>query len=384
MAFADVTQYNRVRAMKGLPVGTIIPWASDQGTIPTGWTVCNGSTISQETYPVLYSVIGTVYGGTAGSTFKLPPLTQGGPAVVDQYIGHYPMLSDSGYQSGIHGPNEAHKPDSNSGTGYDDPYWEIVGRGTNGDTGNNSQTFWISTLDLVGVENSTAVNFQGLYDDMEVSDGSYFFIANYSIVELGVEHKPSHSHGDPTEESTSYSTVGSQASRCSGTGRNSWCNIGCDATSAWRVARDPGMHVAISRGNNQSDLRRNYAYGTDGRTGWTARGGGGGFFPTTAYAETIASVYRDGDGFCAGNMRCGNDILFTSKSHDDIASGAGHQHGPNNYTMEGKYQVISPGLRTNIALNTVRINNSPGQNFGTINVETATPSLEMLYIIRAF
>ena len=76
--------------------------------------------------------------------------------------------------------------------------------------------------------------------------------------------------------------------------------------------------------------------------------------------------------------------MFTSKSHDDVASGAGHQHGPNNYTMEGKYQVISPGLRTNIALNTVRINNSPGQNFGTINVETATPSLEMLYIIRAF
>ena len=133
MAFADVTQYNRVRAMKGMPVGTIIPWASDQGTIPTGWTTCNGATISQETYPVLYNVIGTVYGGTAGSTFKLPPLTQGGPAVVDQHGGHYNMLKDSGYQSGIHGPNDAHKPDSNS-LG-EDPYWSIVGQGTNADIG---------------------------------------------------------------------------------------------------------------------------------------------------------------------------------------------------------------------------------------------------------
>ena len=373
MAFADVTKYNRVRSMKGLPVGAIIPWASDQGQIPTGWITCNGATISQETYPILYRVIGTTYGGTAGSTFKLPPLTQGQPSVMDAFRGHYNYLKSKG---------AAHKPFSNSIS--DDPFWSIIGGGTNGDSGSNSQTFWISTLDLVGVENSTAVNFQGLYDDMEVSDGSYFFISNYSIVELGVQHKPSHSHGDPTTESTSYSTVGSEASRCNGTGRNSWCNIGCDSTSAFRVARDPGMHVSISYGNNQSDLRRNYAYGTDGRTGWTSRGGGGGFFPTTAYAETVASLYRDGDGYCSGNMRCGNDILFTSKSHDDTASGAGHQHGPNNYRMEGKYAVISPGLRTNIALNTVRINNSPGVNFGTINVETSTPSLEMLYIIRAF
>ena len=65
-------------------------------------------------------LLGIVYGGTAGSTFKLPPLTQGGPAVVDQHGGHYNMLKDSGYQSGIHGPNDAHKPDSIHG---EDPYW---------------------------------------------------------------------------------------------------------------------------------------------------------------------------------------------------------------------------------------------------------------------
>lgn len=372
MAFADVTKYNRVRAMKGLPVGAIIPWASEQGQIPTGWTVCNGATISAETYPILFRVIGNTYGGTAGSTFKLPPLTQGQPGIMDAFQGHYNYLKSKG---------DAHKPSSNSVS--DDPFWGIIGGGTNGDSGNNSQTFWISTLDLVGEEVSTAVNFQAIYDDMEVSDGSYFFTANYNPVTLGVNHLPSHSHGDPTAESTSYSLTGSRASWCSGTGRNSWCNIGCDQTSAWRVAANPNFTVRISRGNNQNDLRNNFVF-TDGRTGWTANGGGGGFFPTTAYAETIASLYRDGDGICQGNMRCGNDVLFTSRSHDDIAAGAEHVHGPNNYTMEGKYSVISPGLRTNIALNTVRINNSPGINWGTINVETSTPSLEMLYIIRAF
>ena len=83
-------------------------------------------------------------------------------------------------------------------------------------------------------------------------------------------------------------------------------------------------------------------------------------------------------------MRCGNDVLLTDKSHDTTDSGAEHVHAPNNYTMEGKFQVISPGLRSDIKLNTVRINNTPGVDFGTINVETATASLEMLYIIRAF
>ena len=373
MAFADVTKYNRVRSMKGLPVGSIIPWASDQGQLPAGWTVCNGATISNTKYPILFRVIGNSYGGTAGSTFKLPPLTQGQPGIMDAFSGHYNYLRGKG---------AAHKPYSTSVS--DDPFWSIIGRGTNGDTGNNSQTFWISTLDLVGEEVSNAVNFQAIYDDIEVTEGSYFFTVNYNDVELGVEHLPSHSHGDPTEESTSYSIVGSTAGQCSGTGRNSWCNIGCNATSAWRVAANPGMHVGISRADNQASLRRNLAYGTDGRTGWTSEGGGGGFFPTTAYAETIASVYRDGLGFCEGNMRCGNDILFTSRSHNTRFSGAPHVHGPNNYSMDGKYQVISPGLRTNLALNTVRINNSPGINFGTINVETSTPSLEMLYIIRAF
>jgi len=374
MSFADVTKYNRVRSMKGLPVGAIIPWASDQGQIPTGWTVCNGTTISNTKYPILFRVIGNSYGGTAGSTFKLPPLTKGGASVMDAFKGHFNYLKTKG---------DAHKPYATSIS--DDPFWTIVGGGTNGDSGNNSQTFWISTLDLVGEEVSTTVNFQGIYDDMEVSDGSIFFSVNYNAVQLGVQHLPSHTHGDPSNFSTSYKITGGTVSHCSsGTGVSGWCRVTCDASVAYRVSRQPGMHSKICYANNQTDLQANFVYSSDPRTGWTSNGGGGVFYPTTQYAETIASLYRDGDGRCSGNMQCGDNVLFTSKSHEEIYAGAPHVHGPNNYTMEGKFQVISPGLRTDIALNTVRINNSPGVNFGTINVETATPSLEMSYIIRAF
>ena len=379
MAFADTIKYNRIRSMKGLPIGAIVPWASDQSEIPTGWVVCNGATIANTKYPILYKIIGNSYGGTVGSTFKLPPLTQGGPAIMDAFRGHYVYFKSSELDA-LPG-NEVNRPTTSSKA--DDPFWSIIGEGTNGDTGNNSQTFWISTIDLVGQEISTGVNFQAIYDDMEVQDGSYFFSANYNETSLGVRHLPSHSHGDSTSDPTSYTREGGRVSGCTGTGRNDWCNIGCDSTSAWRVAANPAVHVRTSVGNNQNHLRDNFRF-TDSRTGWTANGGGGGFFPTTLYAETIASVYRDGDGFCSGNMGCGNDILFTSVSHDERFSGVAHFHGPNNYELEGRYTVISPGLRTNIALNTVRINNSPGVNYGTINVETSTPSLEMLYIIRAF
>lgn len=376
MAFADTIKYNRIRSMKGLPIGAIIPWTSDAAAIPPGWVVCNGVTISNTKYPILYKIIGNAYGGTPGSTYKLPPLTQSAGGVVDAFIGHYNYLKNKG---------EAHAPTTTTDSASDDPFWNIIGRGTNGDVGSNSQTFWISTVDLVGEEISTAVQFQAIYDDIDVNDGSYFFTVTYTSRSLGVQHLPTHSHSDPSTEPTSFQKSNATVSRCTGTvPAGTPCNMRCDSTAAYRVAADPGIHEAISKGNIQADLRRNFKFDPDPRTGWTGEGGGGYFQPTTAYAETVASHYRGGDGECGGNMRCGSQILFTSLSHDEKNAGSPHTHGPNNYEMEGKYQVISPGLRTDIALNTVRINNSPGVNYGTINVETATPSLEMLFIIRAF
>lgn len=383
MAFADVTKYNRVRAMKGLPVGAIIPWASEQGQIPTGWTVCNGATISTETYPILFRVIGNTYGGTAGTTFKLPPLTQGTPGIVDQFQGHYNMLAAAKYNNGNNGANEAHKPDSTAKS--DDPYWTIVGGGSNGDEGSTQQTFWVSTIDLVGKEISTNVNFQAIYDDMEVADGGYFFSANYNSIQLGIEHMTDHSHSDPSTEPTSYEKKGNTISRCTGkTSAGFGCDMNCSSAEAFRVAANPAVHVSVSYADNQSDLKNNFVFTNNARTGWSSNGGGGTFQPTTAYAQKVAGHYKDGTGRCEGNMKCGNDVLFTDKSHDDVWTSGAHNHGPNNYNLEGKFQVIAPGLRSNIKLNTVRIDSTPGLNYGTINVETGTASLEMMYIIRAY
>ena len=54
------------------PTGSITAYATS--TAPTGWLLCNGSTISSTTYATLFAVIGWSYGGTPGGDFALPDL----------------------------------------------------------------------------------------------------------------------------------------------------------------------------------------------------------------------------------------------------------------------------------------------------------------------
>ena len=56
-----------------LPAGSVIPYAGTSA--PTGFLLCDGSSVSQSTYADLFAVIGTTYDtGDDGSTFKLPDL----------------------------------------------------------------------------------------------------------------------------------------------------------------------------------------------------------------------------------------------------------------------------------------------------------------------
>jgi microcystin-dependent protein len=52
-------------------VGTIMMWPSTR--IPVGWVICDGRTLNVSGNEVLYSLIGTTYGGS-GTTFKVPDM----------------------------------------------------------------------------------------------------------------------------------------------------------------------------------------------------------------------------------------------------------------------------------------------------------------------
>ena len=56
-----------------IPVGSIMPFAS-AGNSPAGWLLCNGQLVASATYPQLYAVIGSTYGGNA-TNFNVPDLT---------------------------------------------------------------------------------------------------------------------------------------------------------------------------------------------------------------------------------------------------------------------------------------------------------------------
>ena len=61
--------YNRIKAQKASPVGTIMPWtgstsqsALSPDAIPKGWIVANGAQLKAKDYPVLAQILGNLYG----------------------------------------------------------------------------------------------------------------------------------------------------------------------------------------------------------------------------------------------------------------------------------------------------------------------------------
>ena len=118
------------------PVGAIIPWLG--ATIPAGWLVCSGQTISRTTYADLFNVIGTNFGvGNGSTTFHIPNLQEyqiAGAASFASAIG-------TGNASGANGAGtfSAHSSETHSHTITNASYTEI------GHTMNHSHTASVSS-----------------------------------------------------------------------------------------------------------------------------------------------------------------------------------------------------------------------------------------------
>lgn len=56
-----------------VPTGTLMPFAGSSGSLPAGWLLCSGQSVSQVTYSALFAVVGTTYGGSGGN-FNVPDL----------------------------------------------------------------------------------------------------------------------------------------------------------------------------------------------------------------------------------------------------------------------------------------------------------------------
>ncbi len=95
----NATSFRLISAPGGslVPPGVIMAWPA--AVPPAGWLVCNGTSYSAASYPALFSVIGTTYGGGAG-TFLVPDLRARVPAGMDGG-GYFTTLGKTGGQTSV-------------------------------------------------------------------------------------------------------------------------------------------------------------------------------------------------------------------------------------------------------------------------------------------
>lgn len=79
----------------GIPSGVINMWSTT--TAPTGWLICDGTTVSRTTYAALFAVISTTYGvGDGSTTFTLPNLKGKVPVGRDSADASFDTMGESG------------------------------------------------------------------------------------------------------------------------------------------------------------------------------------------------------------------------------------------------------------------------------------------------
>lgn len=68
----DIAQGIRTALDKAIPIGTIAMFGAERD--PEGWMRCDGRLLERNAYGKLFAVIGTAYGFTSASNFRLPDI----------------------------------------------------------------------------------------------------------------------------------------------------------------------------------------------------------------------------------------------------------------------------------------------------------------------
>lgn len=343
------TKYNKLRHMQGLPVGTIVPWSGAPDTVPSGWELCNGAVVQTTKYPLLYKIIGNVYGGTSGSTFKIPEITEE-RGVMDIYPGHYSSLS-------------AFTPSKPSTTSKSsDPYWTNIAE----DINTSNSTDGNSTIDLIAsfINSTNKPNLVAQVSGISFIQGTY--ATTYAIHgrKLSDRHQRYHNHVTSFEGETDGNSFKDGNKNCSPA--NNSKNGNCDFYSKGSVTSN-----TIGNRNVPSSS-----------SGCIVKGGSGALNNGTGMSN-------DGNGVTGGDMYAtasgGSYYLASSLSAEGTtwASISAHTHTAPDTSFKCSVNVTSSYTFYDVSSNNVTINAAP-PDVATINISTATPNLTMIFIIRAY
>lgn len=363
--------YNAIRTMKGMAVGTIIPWAgqlSGGGGIPKGWLACvGGRTYKIADYPDLYDVIGNRYGGSAiDGNFLLPNITS-------KSLGDY---------------HPSHANDTNIGyTGNFSTYL-----GANNDIANQNIVTQSSNIDLfVNFDNTAATTLKGTLEGHVLNQSS--FSDTFGVVErrLGDAHIATHTHNAVLD---SIKTTNTLAEFCQQTffGVNgAFCNDACAEIDYYRATNasnqeddfavpkyDGGEHVGCGK----------KPYGTQGYKMERVT------FPDKNFiieSDDCVLFNTTGEDGCSNTNACGNTVrgiygttLTNIIVNFENSSLSGHTHRDVLYTINTGNTVTKEIVNVNNIYTAITPSNSLTTDIMTIEANVSTASIQMLYIIKAY
>ena len=380
--------YNTLRAMNGMAVGTIIPWSgniSGDSGVPKGWLACTTNrTVLAVEYPELYEVIGNQYGGDVNAgTFGLPSLP--GFPLVDYHTSH---ATDCGYTG-------------NFASFIDDA----------GNSSNENTTIQQSNIDLHVTLGSISGNLSASFEGMNIISSTFTSSFGYVPRKLGDCHFGSHTHDD---QIPSITVSGEQIERCESDNFFANCNplvnlSNCsDTCEGFRIPRsgidssnqsddfcipkyEGGAHVGFGK----------IPYGTN--SGMMSRrvGADKNFISLNADAilkNQTSAMNNPSQGDPAtpvpANPKEGTDgawegIYATSLNHPEEnftnSFVTGHDHRSSFISVSASNVRTKELVRINtMSTSTIAPVNSQNTSIATITANTTSPSMQMLYIIKAY
>ncbi len=192
--------YNRIKASKASPIGTIMPWtgstsesALSPDAIPKGWIVCNGGQLRASDYPVLAQVLGNLYGPVVEPGQPFVGITNSYPNYNNDDVFNLPLLNQQVLID----------LESNLLTGQE---LSIFGQyvSLNGFEGQQSVSNVLSYIDAQ-FTTTVEAELSGKIKGISIEEPSFFDTIRTINRKLGVEHTAPHTH--PRPENSVYPSV---------------------------------------------------------------------------------------------------------------------------------------------------------------------------------
>ena len=186
--------YNRIKASKASPIGTIMPWTGSTSTsdltpdaIPKGWIVCNGAQLQARLYPVLAQIIGNLYGPVTEPGQPFIGISNSYPNYNDDDVFNLPTLNQTvpiDLEGNLLTPQEL----------------SVVGQyislnGFEGDQAPSNVLSYIDATFSAAVDSELAGKIKGI----TIEPPSYFDTIRTIPRKLGVEHTATHTHPRPPD-----------------------------------------------------------------------------------------------------------------------------------------------------------------------------------------